>query len=208
MLTPMQIQNHEFKKGFRGYNEEDVQDFMRQIADDYQVLFRDNREMKETIEQLRKQVEECKQREDTAIRTLMVAQETAESVKEVARKEAEVIVREAQQQKRNMIAQTAQQIREGQEKYEAIRAQLAVSRAKIEALLSAQAELLKGMDLPELEQIKAEEVVENIAEEAVVEEEMQIIEEAPVASEVAEEIQEESTEEATEEAQEESEAVE
>lgn len=156
MLTPMQIQNHEFKKGFRGYNEEDVQDFMRQVADDYQVLFRDNREMKETIEQLRKQVEECKQREDTAIRTLMVAQETAESVKEVARKEAEVIVREAEQQKRNMIAETAQQIREGQEKYEAIRSQILVSRAKFESLLKAHAELLKNMELPELKEVKTE----------------------------------------------------
>lgn len=159
MLTPMQIQNHEFKKGFRGYNEEDVQDFMKQVADDYQILFRDNREMKETIEQLRKQVEECKKRENTAIQTLMVAQETAENVKEVARKEAENIVREAEVQKSAMIAETAGHIRDGKQKYAKLRNEVAVFRAKMESLMQAHLQLLNQMELPVVEE-SSEAVVE------------------------------------------------
>lgn len=36
MLTPMDIHNKEFKRGFRGYSEEDVDAFMNNIASDYE----------------------------------------------------------------------------------------------------------------------------------------------------------------------------
>lgn len=38
MLTPMDIHNKEFKRGFRGYSEEDVDAFMNNIAGDYEKV--------------------------------------------------------------------------------------------------------------------------------------------------------------------------
>ena len=41
MLTPMDIHNKEFKRGFRGYSEEDVDAFMNNIAGDYEKVYRE-----------------------------------------------------------------------------------------------------------------------------------------------------------------------
>ena len=47
MLTPMDIHNKEFKKGFRGYSEEDVDAFMEELASDYEKVYREYCELKE-----------------------------------------------------------------------------------------------------------------------------------------------------------------
>lgn len=148
MITPMDIHNREFKKGFRGYAEEDVDAFMTQIASDYEVVFRDNREMKEAIEQLREKLTQYEQMESTMNNTLVLAQETAENVRASARKEAELIVQTAELQKNNMLQETLRSLRDGQEKYEMIRNDVAVFRAKMESLLKSHQQLLDQTELP------------------------------------------------------------
>ena len=46
MLTPMDIHNKEFKKGFRGYAEEDVDAFMECLAAFYEKVYRESFELK------------------------------------------------------------------------------------------------------------------------------------------------------------------
>ena len=40
MLTPLDIHNKEFKRGFRGYNEEEVDEFLDRVIKDYEQLYR------------------------------------------------------------------------------------------------------------------------------------------------------------------------
>ena len=47
MLTPMDIHNKEFKRGFRGYAEGDVDNFMETLATDYEKVYREYSELKE-----------------------------------------------------------------------------------------------------------------------------------------------------------------
>ena len=42
MITPMDIENKEFKKGFRGYNEEEVDEFLDIVKEDFENLYREN----------------------------------------------------------------------------------------------------------------------------------------------------------------------
>ena len=42
MLTPMEIHDHQFKKSFRGYNENEVDDFLDQVVVDFEKLMREN----------------------------------------------------------------------------------------------------------------------------------------------------------------------
>ena len=41
-LTPLDIRNKEFRHGFRGYDAEDVDEFLDQINHDYEALLREN----------------------------------------------------------------------------------------------------------------------------------------------------------------------
>ena len=53
MITPMDIHNKTFSKGLRGYSEEEVNDFLRQIVADYEQIYREHREMEEQMDQMK-----------------------------------------------------------------------------------------------------------------------------------------------------------
>ncbi|MBQ5822360.1 MAG: DivIVA domain-containing protein, partial [Selenomonadaceae bacterium] len=46
MLTPVDIHNKEFSRSFRGFNQEEVDDFLDQVVNDYEMLYRVNHQMK------------------------------------------------------------------------------------------------------------------------------------------------------------------
>lgn len=149
MITPMDIHNREFKRGFRGYSEEDVDAFMTELASDYETVYKENREMKEQMEKLRERISQYEQTEATMNNALMLAQQTAENVKASARKEAELIIQGADQQKKNMMEDTLRSLQSAQEKYAIIRNDVAVFRAKMESILNSQLQMLDGVMLGE-----------------------------------------------------------
>lgn len=52
MLTPLDIENREFKRTMGGYNRDDVEDFMGILLNDYEILYKQNFEMRERIKAL------------------------------------------------------------------------------------------------------------------------------------------------------------
>ena len=49
MLTPIEIENKEFKKALRGFKEEEVDEFLDIVKEDYEYLYRENLELKEKV---------------------------------------------------------------------------------------------------------------------------------------------------------------
>jgi len=91
VLTPMDIQNREFKRGFRGYNENEVDEFLDMIVADYERLLRENEKLKERTGNNEKELTHYKGLEQNLQDTLLVAQKTAEDVLNAARKNAKEI---------------------------------------------------------------------------------------------------------------------
>ncbi|MCR5757168.1 MAG: DivIVA domain-containing protein [Selenomonas sp.] len=89
MLTPMDIHNKDFKRSFRGYNEDEIDDFLDKVVNDYEKLFRENDRLKEELTRAKKDNEQYQQLEQNLKDTLLVAQKTAEEVTSNARKNAE-----------------------------------------------------------------------------------------------------------------------
>ena len=46
MLRPIDIHNAEFKRSFRGYNEEEVDEFLSRIVSEYENVVQQNKDMK------------------------------------------------------------------------------------------------------------------------------------------------------------------
>ena len=149
MITPMDIHNKEFEKGFRGYDTDAVDAFMTELVHDYEVLYRENREMTDKIEQLEKRLAQYEQMEATMNNTLVLAQETGENVKQAARKEADLILQEAEQERQNILRDAQRSLREAHDKYAVIRNEVAVFRAKMESILNSQLQRLDGCVLGE-----------------------------------------------------------
>lgn len=145
MLTPMDIHNKEFKRGFRGYSEEDVDAFMDDIAGDYEKVYREYCELKERCDKLQDKLTQYEKMESTMNSTLMLAQQTAENVKVSARKEADLILQEASNKKKQMMDETTLSLQASQQELDKIKSQTRSFRAKCRAILTSQLRLLDDM---------------------------------------------------------------
>ncbi len=144
MLTPLDIHNKEFKRGFRGYNEEEVDEFLDNVIKDYEQLYRDNAELKETIERITSKLEHYKHMETTLNNTLLIAQETAEEVKLNARKESELMMKEAEIRGQKLLDEAIGKVRRATVEYEELKKQSHIYRSRMLAIVQAQTEMLKS----------------------------------------------------------------
>ena len=64
-LTPMDINNKEFKKGMRGYNPDEVDDFLDEVIENYEEIYKENSSLKEKLSTLNEQLDHYRQIEST-----------------------------------------------------------------------------------------------------------------------------------------------
>lgn len=132
MLTPMEIHDHQFKKAFRGYNENEVDDFLDKVVVDFEKLLRENERLKNQLKAGENDLEHYRKLEKTMNDTLLVAQRTADEVISSARRNAEDM--------KEQTARECQQIRD-QAQFEA-KQQLDAANAQRDAILAEYAKLV------------------------------------------------------------------
>ncbi len=147
MLTPVDIENKEFAKAFRGYDVYEVEEFMKTLVADYEKLYRENGELKEKNAMLSEAIGSYKGMEETMQNAILVAQRTAEDIKQNAYERSETIVKDAERRAAETI-NTANHAISGLEKtYLGMQREMSGFKAKMSALLSTYMQLLK--DMPE-----------------------------------------------------------
>lgn len=95
MLKPIDIQDKEFEKKLKGYDCDAVDDFLDLIIQDYDALCKENVALKEKIDMLNETVSRYKEIEETMHRSLDVARQSAQDIKNNANMEAEAIINRA-----------------------------------------------------------------------------------------------------------------
>jgi len=95
-MTPLDIQSHQFGRRFSGLDPEEVESFLRMVAEDYESLLRENESQRDRIRRLETRVEELAGREQVLQETLVSAQAMSEDMRKAALKEAEVTLSEAE----------------------------------------------------------------------------------------------------------------
>ena len=147
MITPLDIENKKFSKQMmNGYSVEEVDEFLDSITTEYEKAYRESTEMKSRVDELERQLLHYKTIEDTLQNTLVMAQSTAEEVKDVARQQAEQIIKEAEGTARKSVDDLGQEILMRKKELEDIKSQFEVYKAKMESLLISQLELLKEIN--------------------------------------------------------------
>ena len=109
-------------------------------------MYKESTEQKTKIDALEKDLLHYKTIEDTLQNTLLMAQSTAEEVKEVARQQAEQIIKEAEGNARKSVDDLGQEILMKKKELEDIQKQFDIYKAKMESLLISQLELLKDIN--------------------------------------------------------------
>ncbi len=147
MITPLDIENKKFAKQMvNGYSVDEVDDFLDDLTVEYEKLFKENSEYKTKVEKLEEDMEHYKTIETTLQSTLVMAQSTAEEVKEVANKQAEQIVNEAKANAQKEVDSLESQIALKKHELDDVQKQFDIYKAKMESLLISQLELLKDIN--------------------------------------------------------------
>ena len=96
-ITPMDIRQQQFTvRMFRGFDVQEVDTFLEDVAQDYEALIKENALLKEQLQVLEDRTRGLEDREKVLQQTLVSTQQFTEEMKEGARREAALILREAE----------------------------------------------------------------------------------------------------------------
>lgn len=147
MITPLDIENKRFaKQMMNGYSVEEVDDFLDELTTDYAKNYKEVNELRSKVEELTSSLAQYKTIESTLQNTLVMAQTTAEEVKNVAKQKAEQIVEEAKASAQKKVDDLNNEILIKQRELDDVKKQFDIYKAKMESLLISQLELLKDVN--------------------------------------------------------------
>ena len=131
-ITPMDIREQQFTvKMFRGFDVQEVDTFLEDLAEDYETLLKENQLLKEQLQALEERARGLEDRERALQETLVTTQRVTEEMKESARREAALLVREAELR--------------GEKPVQAARTSEAAIQAQVTALKRMRRQLAEGL---------------------------------------------------------------
>lgn len=145
-LTPVDIDQKEFSKSFRGYNEDEVNEFLEQIMKDFELLIREKKELEQQLKSTSERVGHFTTIESTLQKSIVVAQEAAEEVRRNSQKEAKLIVKEAEKNADRIVNEALTKARKIALEIEDLKKQSKVFRNRFKMLVEAQLELINTDD--------------------------------------------------------------
>ena len=147
MITPLDIENKRFSKQMvNGYSVDVVDDFLDELTVDYAKNYKEVNELRAKVEELNNSLVQYKTIESTLQNTLVMAQTTAEEVKNVAKQKADQIVDEAKSSVQKQVDDLNNEIIMRQRELDDVKKQFDIYKAKMESLLISQLELLKDVN--------------------------------------------------------------
>ncbi|PAQ13212.1 DivIVA domain-containing protein [Bacillus sp. FJAT-42315] len=167
-LTPLDIHNKEFSRGFRGYDEDEVNSFLNQVIKDYELIIREKKDLEEQLAAQTERLDYFSNIEETLNKSIVIAQETAEEVKRNAHKEAKLLIREAEKNADRIVDESLAKARKIAIEIEELKKQSKVFRMRFKMLMEAQLDLLSNDDWDALMEFEVDaEELEKLSEEGV-----------------------------------------
>ncbi|WFD09125.1 DivIVA domain-containing protein [Tepidibacter hydrothermalis] len=142
MITPLDIENKEFKRALRGFKEEEVDEFLDEVKEDFEKLYKENIELKDKLSMMTEQINKYKNIEETLKNTLIVAQNTAEEVNTNAGKKAQLVIEEAEFKARKLIEEANNQVIDIRKEYEETRKSFKLFKGKFKGLLQNEIKII------------------------------------------------------------------
>ncbi|MCS7241704.1 MAG: DivIVA domain-containing protein [Candidatus Caldatribacterium sp.] len=134
-LKPEDIAEAEFSRSFRGYNEEEVREFLEEVAAQLASVLEENRELRRKLLEMQTQFEEWKKQ--------------VEVEKELARRESQMIIKEAQLKAQKIVDEALEKRREIEASYRGIFEKYRLFQIRFKSLLQTFMESLEKEDLHE-----------------------------------------------------------
>ncbi|NMM61410.1 DivIVA domain-containing protein [Clostridium sp. P21] len=145
-ITSMDITEKEFKKVLRGYSIEEVDEFLDKIAEQYEVLYKENLTNKEKLSSIQDKIEHYNKMENTIQNTLILAQNASEQARENAKKESELILKNANEAAQRIIDKAHSDVIQITDEFERMKQEFSKFRTKFRSFMESQLEMFDDME--------------------------------------------------------------
>lgn len=143
-ITPLDIQHKEFSVKMKGYKKEEVDDFLQELKNNYEKILKENRELQKKLDFSEEKIEYFKNLQDTLNKSIVVAQDAADRLKENARKEAEIILFEAERSADNLLKEAAGKATKINQETDEVRKESRNFKQKLNLLVESQLNLIQN----------------------------------------------------------------
>jgi len=165
-IRPIDIRRKEFRNGFRGYDANQVDDFLDTVADEFERNYSENQRMREETNGLRERLQQFEDLEGSIRAALVHAEQAAndlrrsanreaEDVRQSARREAELTLKDAQARSHQILADSASRIDRVQDSYEALQDAKRSFANDFRHLLKTYMEMMENMEVSSAREIEA-----------------------------------------------------
>ena len=145
-LTPVDITNKEFRKMLRGYDPEEVDEFLDQVVEDYEELFKENSLLKEKINTMNDKIDHYSKIESTIQNTLLLAQNAAEQAKASSQKEADIVLKRANDSAKKILDKAHTDVVSITQEYDKLKQEFIKFRAKFRNFITVQMETFEDLE--------------------------------------------------------------
>jgi cell division initiation protein len=165
-IRPIDVRRKEFKNSFRGYDANQVDDFLDAVADEFERSYTENSRMREEISSLRERLQQFEELEGSIRAALVHAEQAAndlrrtatqeaEDVRLSANREAEFTIREAKARSHQMLADTSARVERIQQSYEAMQEAKRNFMNDFRHLLKSYMEVMDSVEVASAKEIEA-----------------------------------------------------
>ncbi len=109
-ITPQDINTQEFKRSLRGYDMDEVDAFLQQVAEELEVSVQESQRLKDEVKSLEGKLADYRRKDEVLEKTLITAQKMTEQMKDTSRREAEVAAAQAKAEAQKIVAEAHKQL--------------------------------------------------------------------------------------------------
>lgn len=102
-ITSLEIKDKSFSTKFRGFDPEEVDEFLDIVVRDYETLVRSNHDKEQQIRNLEERLSYFDEMKDSLSQSVLIAQDTAERVKQAATERSHNIIHHAEQESQRLL---------------------------------------------------------------------------------------------------------
>src|SRR5699024_2276089 len=146
-LTPLDIHNKEFTRSFRGYDEDEVNNYLDQIIKDYELTIREKHDLQNKVNEMEERLKHFSEIEETLNKSIVIDQITAEGAIASARKEATLISTAAEKNADRIVEEGLSKSRNMSRETEDLHRQTKVFRTRLKMLIEAQLDMINNQHL-------------------------------------------------------------
>jgi cell division initiation protein len=141
-ITPLDIQQQQFRTRFRGFDIHEVDTFLEQMAEAFESMQAENEDDIEKIQRLEHEIRGYKEREDAFKRAMLNSQKVLDQMKENARKSSELIIANAEIKAEKILNQAHNRLAQLHEDIAELKRQRMQIEIQIRSVLEAHSKLL------------------------------------------------------------------